>query len=96
MKVSYAPNLQQSFILNGVDIPLSQNGNTYTTSDTDRWNYFCDCLTDTANYNYFSGKTVLLDGDISVTRIAGSDQYPFKGTFDGQGHRLKAYSCCIA
>lgn len=88
MTVSYAPNFQQSFILNGVDIPLSQNGDTYTITDTDRWNYFCDCLTDTANYNYFSGKTVLLDADISVTRIAGSDQYPFKGTFDGQGHKI--------
>ena len=38
--------------------------------------------------NGFSGKTVMLGDNITVTTMAGSGKYPFKGTFDGNGHTL--------
>ena len=39
--------------------------------------------------NGFSGKTVVLAGNITVTTsMAGSGKDPFKGTFDGDGHTL--------
>jgi hypothetical protein len=36
----------------------------------------------------FSGKTIVLDDDIVVTRMAGSSGHEFCGTFDGDGHTL--------
>lgn len=61
----------------------------YYIHTADDWNAFCDCLEDHDNYSGFAGKTVYLEADISVTRMAGSgiDDY-FSGTFDGQGHTL--------
>ena len=61
----------------------------YYIHTADDWNAFCDCLEDHDNYSSFAGKTVYLEADISVTRMAGSgiDDY-FSGTFDGQGHTL--------
>ena len=43
--------------------------------------------------NNFSGKFIRLDADISVTTMAGAytsdtEQHPFSGTFDGNGHTL--------
>lgn len=57
-------------------------------SNADGWNIFCDCVEDTATWNGFTGKTVKLGADITVTRMAGSTGHEFKGTFDGQGHTL--------
>ena len=57
----------------------------YVISDADGWNYFCDALADGET---FSGKTVKLGDDISVTRMAGSDGHRFMGTFDGDGKTL--------
>jgi uncharacterized repeat protein (TIGR02543 family) len=61
----------------------------YTIKTRDAWNYFCDCLQDNTTYNRFSGKTVKLDADISVSRMAGSDSHDFCGTFDGGGNTLR-------
>lgn len=69
---------------------LSQDGDTYTIHDSIGWDLFCECLLDTATYNGFSGKTVVLDADITANRNAGSDTAHFKGTFDGQGHKITA------
>ena len=60
----------------------------YTIHNAAEWNVFCDCLNDNDTYNRFSGKTVQLDADITVSRMAGSAHHDFCGTFDGQGHTL--------
>ena len=69
---------------------LSQDGDTYTIHDSIGWDLFCECLLDNATYNGFSGKTVVLGADITANRNAGSDTAQFKGTFDGQGHKITA------
>jgi hypothetical protein len=65
----------------------SQNS-PYVISSTEGWNFFCDCLDDNNSWNRFSGKTVKLGADISVTRMAGSSQHDFCGTFDGNHKTL--------
>lgn len=67
---------------------LSQDGDNFTIHDETGWEYFCDCLDDNDTYNRFSGKTVLLDADITVSRMAGYSNHDFCGTFNGQGHTL--------
>ena len=66
---------------------ISVNGDEYTIHTPTGWDDFCDLLADNSN-GYFTGKTVKLDADISVTRMAGSSGHEFSGTFDGQGHTL--------
>ena len=66
----------------------------YTISTPEGWNYFCDCLQDNTTYNRFSGKTVKLmpsgnSTSISVSRMAGSSDHDFCGTFDGNGKTLR-------
>ena len=60
----------------------------YTIHNAAEWNVFCDCLNDNDTYNRFSGKTVRLGADITVTRMAGSGDNPFCGNFDGGGNTL--------
>ncbi len=67
---------------------ITQSGDTYTIKTAEGWNYFCQRMDVDADLNGFSGKTVMLDDDITVTTMAGSGKYPFKGTFDGDGHTL--------
>ena len=68
---------------------FSDNGDgSYTIKTADGWNVFCDCLNDNDTYNRFSGKTVRLGDDITVTRMAGGSNHAFTGTFDGGGHTL--------
>lgn len=69
-------------------IDFYQNGSTYTINTAEGWNQFCNALQDTATYHRFSGKTVKLGANISVTSMAGSSGHDFMGTFDGQGHTL--------
>ena len=65
---------------------FTQSGNTFTIDDASGWEAFCLFLVDGET---FSGKTVKLGADISVSRMAGSgDSTPFGGTFDGDGHTL--------
>lgn len=59
----------------------------YVVGSEESWNYFCDVL-DNSSKGVFSGKTFVLDKDITVTRMAGSSYHDFTGTFDGQGHTL--------
>ncbi len=63
-------------------------GNPYIISDEEGWEYFCDALQDNDTWNRFSGKTVKLGADISITRTAGSSDHEFMGTFDGDYHTL--------
>ena len=67
---------------------ITQSGDTYTIKTAEGWNYFCQRMDVDADLNGFSDKTVMLDDDITVTTMAGSGKYPFKGTFDGDGHTL--------
>ena len=72
---------------------VSADGNTYTINNAMGWAAFCDLIEDGES---FSGKTVKLGADITVTRIAGSgaggnltsNDHPFCGTFDGDGKTL--------
>ena len=67
---------------------LPQTGtNEYTISDAAGWTAFCLALQDNAK-GIFSGKTVKLGADITVSRMAGASNHDFTGTFDGQGHTL--------
>ena len=67
---------------------FTQSGDTYTIKTADGWNYFCRRMEVDGELNGFSGKTVVLAGNITVTTMAGSATRPFKGTFDGDGHTL--------
>ena len=67
---------------------FAQSGDNYTIKTADGWNYFCQRMDVDAELNGFSGKTVMLSNDIIVTKMAGNGRYPFKGTFDGDGHTL--------
>ena len=67
---------------------FSQSGDTYTIHDAAGWDIFCDCLQDNDTYNRFSGKTVELGDNITVSRMAGSSNHDFCGTFKGGGKTL--------
>ena len=85
---------------NGVTIPanailrnwgpddFSVSGNEYTIHTTAGWGVFCDLLAADDGKAFFSGKTVRLGDDISVTQSAGSEGHEFMGTFDGDGKTL--------
>ena len=79
-------NATITYTLNENDI--TQNDNTYTIKTADGWNYLCRRLEVDGELKGFSGKTVVLAGNITVTTMAGSTDHPFKGTFDGDGHTL--------
>ena len=60
----------------------------FIISNTDGWDYFCNALQDNDTWNRFSGMTMKLGNNITVTRMAGSSGHEFCGTFDGDGHTL--------
>ena len=57
----------------------------YLISSTEDWNTFANNVNNGTSY---SGKTVKLNADISVTTMVGTYDNPFNGTFDGGGHTL--------
>ena len=67
---------------------ITQSGDTYTIKTAEGWNYFCQRLEVDGDLNGFSGKTVMLGDNITVTTMAGSTDHPFKGMFDGKGKTL--------
>ena len=81
-------NLSATFTYPLNENNITQSGDTYTIKTADGWDYFCRRMEVDADLNGFSGNTVMLDDDITVTTMAGSGKYPFKGTFDGDGHTL--------
>ncbi len=74
-----------SLTLDPADISVNAAGTEYTIHTAGGWNAFCDLLA-ASTKGYFSGKTVKLDADIAVSRMAGGHE--FTGTFDGDGHTL--------
>ena len=83
--VTLQPATQAEFI--AAALPQTA-ADTYTISDAAGWDAFCLALQDNDTWNRFSGKTVQLGADITVTRMAGSSGHDFCGTFDGDGHTL--------
>ena len=57
----------------------------YLISSTEDWNTFANNVNNGTSY---SGQTVKLNADISVTTMVGTYDNPFNGTFDGGGHTL--------
>jgi len=66
---------------------ITQSGDIYTIKNAEGWNYFCRRMEVDGVLNGFSGKTVELAANISVTTMAGT-VHPFKGIFDGKGKTL--------
>jgi hypothetical protein len=64
------------------------SGDTYTIGTAAGWSVMCAALYHNDTYNRFSGKTVRLGDDITVSRMAGGAHHDFCGTFDGQGNTL--------
>ena len=67
---------------------VNADGTEYTIHNATGWGEFCAALLDNATYNHFSGKTVKLGANISITQSAGSAGHEFMGTFDGDGKTL--------
>ena len=98
----YGGGFPSAYYTGTVDDPSALNGlmlrptaavtesgtNEYTIRYADGWDAFCAALQDNDTYNRFSGKTVKLADDITVSRMAGESQHEFCGTFDGQGKTL--------
>ena len=57
----------------------------YLISSTEDWNTFANNVNNGTSY---SGQTMKLNADISVTTMVGTYDNPFNGTFDGGGHTL--------
>ena len=68
-----------------IPIQQSQDGMTYTIKNATGWNIFIDMLAEN-DQGFFTGKTVQLDADITVSHM--TNIHSFTGTFDGQGHTL--------
>ena len=64
------------------------SGDTYTIGTAAGWSVMCAALYHNDTFNRFSGKTVRLGDDITVTRMAGGSGHEFTGIFDGGGHTL--------
>ena len=79
-----------SYANNIVDVSslFSQDGDTYTINNNLGWEVFCYDLQDNDTYDRFSGKTVKLGENITITRIAGSEGHEFCGIFDGNQKTL--------
>ena len=73
-------------VIFGPDFIENSDG-SYTIKNANGWSVFCDLLEENAK-GYFDGKTVKLDDNISVTRMAGTSSKPFTGTFDGNKKTL--------
>ncbi|MBQ9001587.1 MAG: hypothetical protein IJ087_07020 [Eggerthellaceae bacterium] len=61
----------------------------YVIASVEEWNAFAQLVDDG---NSFEGKVLSLNADISVTRMAGTSEHRFKGTFDGNSHTL-TFNC---
>ncbi len=80
-------NLSATFTYPLNENNITQSGDTYTIKTAEGWNYFCQRMEVDDDLDGFSGKSVVLAANISVTTMAGT-VHPFKGTFDGKGKTL--------
>ena len=63
----------------------------YIINNENGWNFMCDALQNTT-FSGFSGKYFRLDSNITVTKMAGTNAYEFKGNFNGNNKKL-TFSC---
>ncbi len=56
---------------------------TYLINNATDWDYFCDALQDNDTWNRFIHTPIKLGNDITVSRVAGSPNHDFCGTFEG-------------
>ena len=67
---------------------FTDNGDgSYTIWNAYGWDGFCDLL-EGNDKGFFDGKTVKLNGDITVSRMAGASHHDFTGIFDGNQKTL--------
>ena len=90
---SFTGTVDDPSALNGLKLrptaAVTESGtNEYTILNAAGWDAFCDRLAADGGKDFFSGKTVKLGADITVSRMAGADYHDFCGTFDGQEHTL--------
>ena len=65
-------------------LPVEEGASLIASKEA--WDVFCVQVT---NGNTYSGQTVKLTSDLNgVTMLAGAEDKPFSGTFDGQGNTL--------
>jgi hypothetical protein len=57
----------------------------YLIGSDEKWNSFAAAVSEGQAYE---GKFFLLTSDITVNTMAGSENMPFKGIFDGGGHTI--------
>ena len=81
-------NGEQKKALSGKTLTTTTLSKPYTISNANGWNAFCLALQDNDTWNRFTDKTVVLGADITVTRMAGSSDHEFCGTFVGDHHTL--------
>ena len=74
---------------------FAQDGDTYTIKNADGWDYFCQRMRYDATLDGFSGKTVELAANISVTTMAGM-VHPFsvQGNLRRQGQDADVQPHC--
>ena len=70
------------------DFSVNADSTEYTIHTATGWGVFCAALQDNNTWNRFSGKTVKLGANISITQSAGSAGHEFMGTFDGDEKTL--------
>ncbi len=84
-----ATNVASNYTMPAYDITLVFRGNMphydstygcYEVYDESTWNMVADCVAAGVD---FSGKTLRLKHDVTVSRPIGDSDHPFKGTFDG-------------
>lgn len=84
-----ATNVASNYTMPAYDITLVFRGNMplydptygcYIVDDEDSWNMVADCVAAGVD---FSGKTLRMKNDVTVSRPIGDSDHPFKGTFDG-------------
>lgn len=84
-----ATNEASNYTMPAYDITLVFRGNMppyddtfycYFVEDEDSWNMVADCVAAGID---FSGKTLRMKNDVTVSRPIGDSDHPFKGTFDG-------------
>lgn len=60
----------------------------YVIADADDWSKFVTWINNSSSNSTYSSKCYKLGADITISSMAGTSNYKFKGTFDGCGHTI--------